>query len=79
MGAGDKTVGRYTEGVHEVSIALPKASKKKRKKNMFAVELKAFAYTKIMIEEAEGKKAKKRLIVRVLEDGEEVRTHTIEL
>jgi len=79
VGAGDKTVFRYAAGMHDVSVALPNASKKKRKKNMFAVELKPFAYTKIVIEAAEGKKAKKRLIVRVLEDGEEVRTHTIEL
>ena len=79
MGAGDKTVGRYTEGMHGITVALPKASKKKREKNKFAVELKPFTYTKIVIEEAAGKKSAKRLIVRVLEDGEEVHTRTIEL
>ncbi len=79
VGAGDKTVVQYTEGMHGVSVALPKASKKKREKNKFAVELKPFTYTKIVIEAAGGKKAKNRLIVRVLEDGEVVRTRTIEL
>ena len=79
VGAGDKTIGRYTEGMHGISIALLKASKKKREKNKFTVELKPFVYTKIVIEQAMGKKSKKRLIVRVLEDGKEVRTHTIEL
>ena len=79
VGAGDKLVVRYTEGMHGISIALPKASKKKRKKSLFAVELKPFAYTKIVIEKAEGKKSKNRLVVRVLEDGEEIRTRTIEL
>jgi len=79
VGAGDKTVARYVEGMHGVSVAHPKASKKKREKNKFAVELKPFTYTKIVIEELRGKKSKKRLIVRVLEDGEEIRTRTIEL
>lgn len=79
VGAGDKTVGRYTEGMHGISVALPKASKKKREKSKFAVELKPFTYTKIVIEQAEGKKSKNRLIVRVLEDGEQVSTRTIEL
>ena len=79
VGAGDKTIGRYTEGMHGISIALLKASKKKREKNKFTVELKPFMYTKIVIEQAVGKKSKNRLIVRVLEDGKEVRTHTIEL
>lgn len=79
VGAGDKTILQLTEGMHGVSVAHPKASKKKREKNKFAVELKPFVYTKIVIEEATGKKSKKRLIVRVLEDGEEIRTRTIEL
>ncbi len=79
VGAGDKTIGRYTEGMHGISIALLKASKKKREKNKFTVELKPFVYTKVVIEQAVGKKSKNRLIVRVLEDGKEVRTHTIEL
>ena len=79
VGAGDKTIGRYTEGMHGISIALLKASKKKREKNKFTVELKPFVYTKVVIEQPVGKKSKNRLIVRVLEDGKEVRTHTIEL
>ncbi len=79
LGAGDKTVVQYAEGMHGVSVAHPKASKKKRKKNSIAVELKPFTYTKIVIEESAGKKSKKRLIVRVLEDGEEIRARTIEL
>ncbi len=79
VGAGDKMVAQYPEGMHGISIALPRASKKKREKNKIAVELKRFVYTKIVIEQAEGKKSRKRLIVRVLEDGEEIRTRTIEL
>lgn len=79
LGAGDKMVVRYTEGMHGISIAVPKASKKKRKKSLFAVELKPFKYTKVVIEQVEGKKSGKRLIVRVLEEGEEIRTHTIQL
>ncbi len=79
VGAGDKTVAQFTEGMHGVSVAHPKASKKKREKSKFAVELKPFVYTKIVIEELGGKKSKKRLIVRIFEDGEEVRSRTIEL
>lgn len=79
VGAGDKTVAQYPEGMHGISIALPKASKKKREKNKIAVELKPFVYTKIVIEQAEGKKSGKRLIVHVLEDGEEIHTRSIEL
>ena len=79
VGAGDKMVVRYAEGMHGISVALPKASNKKREKNTFAVELKPFTYTKIVIEELGGKKSKKRLIVRIFEDGEEVRSRTIEL
>lgn len=78
MGAGDKVVARYTEGVHSLSFSRPKASEKKREEGSFAIELRPFVYTKIVIEDISGKK-RKRLIVHVLEDGEEVSKHTIDL
>ncbi len=77
LSAGRRKAQQQASTASEVPI--PKASKKKRKKSLFAVELKPFAYTKIVIEKAEGKKSKNRLVVRVLEDGEEIRTRTIEL
>ncbi len=79
LGAGDKTVVQYEAGMRRVSVAHPKASKKKREKNSIDVELKPFVYTKIVIEALTGKKNKKRLLVRVLEDGEEVRKRAIQM
>ena len=77
VGAGDKVMVRYEEGAHEFSVARQKASKKERRKNSFAVELRPFTYTKILIQDASDRK-QKRLIVRVLQDGDEVGVHSVE-
>lgn len=77
VGAGDKVMVRYEEGAHEFSVAHHKASKKERRKNSFAVELRPFTYTKILIQDASDRK-QKRLIVRVLQDGDEVEVHSVE-
>lgn len=78
VGAGDKVMVRYAEGSHEFSVAPAKASKKERRKNSFAVELRPFTYTKILIQDASFRK-QKRVLVRVLQDGEEVESHLVDL
>jgi len=78
LGAGERSVGRFLEGTRTVSFSLPKASKKTRAKGSIEVELRPFVYTKIVLEDISTKK-RKRIIVRVHEDGTEVAKRSIDL
>lgn len=78
VGPGEKSLAQYPEGMRKITITSLKTSGKKGGSEKFALELRPFVYTKLVIAEIPAKKAKKvRLSVKIFENGEQVRTHNL--
>ena len=76
--SGDKGVAKFPEGARQVWVTRANSPGKSTKKNSFQIQLSPFVYTKLVITAPDGK-PKGRLIVSTFEDGEAVRSRSLEL